>query len=576
MSKNRLSFFLIFLLILALVVPLSAQDAMGEPSVEVSDQVSLDGTVTITSAYSDGPGFVVIHIDNGSGAPGPVIGYAALNPGWNYNIPISIDTSAVTPMIFAMLHTDTGEVGVYEFGTVEGADGPVRDGAGSVITPGFNVDVIAASDQLLEGSTVTIDSVVAQADGWLVIHSDNDGAPGPVLGQTQVSAGVNQGVAVELSNDVTSVLWPMLHVDTGEIGVYEFGTVQGADGPVRVNGVVAVTPLWTVPHMRVADQVVTPGDNMDMEGTPSVVAHSVLAEVDGWLVIHSDNDGAPGPVLGQTQVSAGLNQDVVVELSGDITPVLWPMLHVDTGEVGVYEFGTVEGADGPVRVNEQVVTFPINAAPSIDFNATLDGSTLTIPSAVIDAPGWMAIHSNADGRPGPVIGNAPLRPGLNSNITISLSEEPGPLVFPMLHYDTGEAGVYEFGTVEGADGPVRVGESVVVGPANLGGEEASAPADTSSSASGACAVSAAQNVNLRTGPNTTFAAAGTLTAGQSADVAGQAQGSDGYSWWNLADGTWVRSDIVTTSGDCGSVPSVAAPEAPAAPADPTATEEASS
>jgi len=38
----------------------------------------------------------------------------------------------------------------------------------------------------------------------------------------------------------------------------------------------------------------------------------------------------------------------------------------------------------------------------------------------------------------------------------------------MLHYDTGEAGVYEFNTVEGADGPVRVGDAVIVGPINLG------------------------------------------------------------------------------------------------------------
>ena len=481
MFRKHLSFLLGCLLVLALAAPLSAQDAMDAPSVEVTNQVSLDGTVTITSAYSSGPGFIVIHIDNGEGGPGPVIGHAALNPGWNFNIPVAIDTAMATPQLFAMLHADTGEVGVYEFGTVEGADGPVRDASDAVITPGFNVDLISASDQVLEGSTVTIDTVIAQADGWLVIHSDNGGSPGPVLGQSQVSAGVNQGVTVELSGEPTQVLWPMLHVDTGAVGEYEFDTVEGADGPVRVNDRVAVTPLWTVPHMRVSAQVITPGDGMEGMGSTSVVAASVLAAEPGWLVIHSESDGGPGPVLGQAQVNPGLNENVIVELSGDITPVLWPMLHVDTGEAGVYEFGTVEGADGPVRVNDQVVTFAIPAAPSIDFNATLDGTTLTIPSAVIDAPGWLAIHSNADGSPGPVIGSAPLRPGLNTNIVVTLSQDPGEMVFPMLHYDTGEAGVYEFGTVEGADGPVRVGEAVVVGPSTLmgGGEsmEGEAPAE---------------------------------------------------------------------------------------------------
>jgi hypothetical protein len=464
MQKRTYVLILIGLLVLALVIPAAAQDMMGEPSVTVADQVSLDGTVTVASAYSDGPGFIVIHVDNGEGRPGPVAGYAALNPGWNNNISVRINTSDATPMMFAMLHTDDSEIGVYEFGAVQGADGPVRDADGNVITPGFNVELIHMKDQLRADNTVTAAVVITQQDGWLVFHSDADGRPGPVLGHAPVSAGASADVVVALEGDITPVVWPMLHVDTGEIGVYEFGAVQGADGPVRLGDVVATTAVWTVPHMRVPDQIVTLGDGMEMMDTPMVIADSVLAEVDGWLVIHSDADGRPGPVLGYAPVSAGLNENVAVELAGEITPVVWPMLHVDTGEAGVYEFGTVQGADGPVRVNDEVLTFPINAAPSISFSGTLDGDVLTIDSALIDAPGWLAIHSGADGSPGPVIGHAPLRPGLNTSIAVMLTEDPGDLVFPMLHYDTGEAGVYEFGTVQGVDGPVRVGGAVVVGP----------------------------------------------------------------------------------------------------------------
>ena len=683
------------LFVVVLAVPAAAQDMMGEPSVEVADQVSLDGTVTIASAYSAGPGFVVIHIDN-EGGPGPVIGNAALNPGWNYNIPVSIDTSMATPVLFAMLHTDTGEVGVYEFGTVEGADGPVRDASDNVITPSFNVDLIAAADQALDGSSVSVGTVIAQADGWLVIHAGDAESFGAVLGQTQVSAGVNTNVVVELSGDITPVLWPMLHVDTGETGVYEFGTVEGADGPVVVNGAVATGPIWTVPYIRMADQIAVHGAGMEMDTAAVVVADSVLAEVDGWLVIHAGDAESFGAVLGQTQVSAGLNEDVAVELSGDITPILWPMLHVDTGEAGVYEFGTVEGADGPVVVNDAVVTFPISAAPSIDFSGSLEGDVLTVNSALIDAPGWLAIHSNNDGAPGPVISFAPLRTGLNTNISVTLSEAPGDLVFPMLHYDTGEAGVYEFGTVEGADGPVRVGEDVVVGPFDLSGmmtedmgEEVvedmtpsidftgsfdgttltvasavidapgwlaihdnadggpgpvigfaplavgvntnvqvvldSAPsADTifpmlhydtgeagvyefgtvegadgpvrvgedvvvgpfdlsggtaDSAASGCTVASGNQTINLRDGAGTNFNAVGSLEAGQTADAVGQAQGADGFVWFNLSTGAWVRSDVIVSEGPCDSLPVVASPDAPAAPvapAEPAATEEASS
>ena len=47
-----------------------------------------------------------------------------------------------------------------------------------------------------------------------------------------------------------------------------------------------------------------------------------------------------------------------------------------------------------------------------------------------------------------------------------------------------------------------------------------------------CSVSAAQKVNLRVGPGTSFAVGGTLAAGQSADADGQAQGSDGKTWYH--------------------------------------------
>jgi hypothetical protein len=73
-----------------------------------------------------------------------------------------------------------------------------------------------------------------------------------------------------------------------------------------------------------------------------------------------------------------------------------------------------------------------------------------------------------------VIGTHPLLAGLNTDVEVEIdAAQAGEQVFPMLHYDTGEMGVYEFGEVEGADGPVRVGENVVVAPLSLTGEAAS-------------------------------------------------------------------------------------------------------
>ena len=452
MRTIRLLFVLILIGLISTVI---VADNHATPSVSVSDQVSLNGAVVIDEVVSAGPAFVVIHIDN-EGAPGPVIGFRQVNHGTSQNVSIPIDTNAATTTLYAMLHEDTGEAGVYEFGTVEGADGPVRVDE-QVVTPSFNVEIMRAYDQLISDNTVSIASVVTAQDGFVVIHADNDGAPGPVLGSAPVSAGANADVSVELEGDVTGILFPMLHVDTGEAGVYDFGTVEGADGPVIVDGTVAVFPITThEPSMRIADQIVT----------DSLIAESVVSDGPGWLVVHADNEGSPGPVIGSAAVESGTNLDVVVELDAEaVTPILFPMLHVDTGTEGEYEFGTVEGADGPAMTEDGVLVFPINAAPSIHYSGSIDGSIIVVDGALIDGPGWLVIHADNEGAPGAVLGAAPLASGLNTHIAVEIeSEDAIETVFPMLHVDTGEAGVYEFGTVEGADGPVRVGENVVVGP----------------------------------------------------------------------------------------------------------------
>jgi len=61
--------------------------------------------------------------------------------------------------------------------------------------------------------------------------------------------------------------------------------------------------------------------------------------------------GKPGKVLGNTAVKKGESNNVVIKLSEDV-PVggkLWPMLHIDAGAIGTYEF---PGPDAPVIVED--------------------------------------------------------------------------------------------------------------------------------------------------------------------------------------------------------------------------------
>jgi len=440
------------------------------PQVIVEDQVSTDGTVTIAQVNSAAEGFLVVHADD-DGSFGAVIGHSPLHAGANYNVVVDIDTSMATSTLYAMLHEDTGEMGVYEFGEVEGADGPVAVD-GEVVTPTFTAEIVDVSDQMVDGS-VMVNAVTVSQDGFVVIHAGDAESFGAVIGFAPVSAGTTTDLTVELDGDATSVIWPMLHVDTGEAGEYEFGTVDGADGPVAIDGAVATMPIWTVPHMRVSDQIVLHGDGMEMmeDMAATVTFDSVLSDGPGFAVVHvatNADDGSLtfGEVIGVTALEDGLNEDVVVELTGAATPILFPMQHVDTDAIGEYEFGTVEGADGPVVNDGQVEVKAINAAPSIAYNGTIDGNVVTIDSATIDAPGWLVIHAdNGEGSFGAVLGQAQIGTGTTNNITITLAEDGmTDTLYPMLHYDTGEAGEYEFGMVEGADGPVTVNGNVVFAP----------------------------------------------------------------------------------------------------------------
>lgn len=74
-----------------------------------------------------------------------------------------------------------------------------------------------------------------------------------------------------------------------------------------------------------------------------------------------------------------------------------------------------------------------------------------------------------------------------------------------------------------------------------------APADTSAVS---CSLTANSNANLRTGPGTTFDRAGTVSSGETVQADGQSQPGDGFTWYRLTTGAWVRADLVSAVAEC--------------------------
>ena len=76
-----------------------------------------------------------------------------------------------------------------------------------------------------------------------------------------------------------------------------------------------------------------------------------------------------------------------------------------------------------------------------------DGTTIVVASVTLPAPGFIAIHGDAEGSPGPVVGHSDLLPaGDSTDVTVTLDEplaESGTL-WPMVHIDFNDNGEYEF------------------------------------------------------------------------------------------------------------------------------------
>lgn len=118
----------------------SAAAVAAEPMVDVMNQsASAQGVVTVPAVNLSENGFLVIHESNAMGkpvAPGSV-GFVRLKAGEHKNVSVILQRP-VKPgeKLFAMLHHDTGKMGVYEFGPGStNVDQPVATNGSVVIKP---------------------------------------------------------------------------------------------------------------------------------------------------------------------------------------------------------------------------------------------------------------------------------------------------------------------------------------------------------------------------------------------------------------------------------------------------------
>jgi predicted lipoprotein with Yx(FWY)xxD motif/polyisoprenoid-binding protein YceI len=142
-----------------------------QPSVLVKDQELLDEKIVVAEANSDGPGWLVIHAQ-ADGKPGPILGYSALSGGTHKDISIEINSDGVTDKLYAMLHTDGGEIGVFEF--PGGPDVPVTVND-QVVTPAFKLlKAETPSNLLLLSENEELGTFLTGPQGMTLYRFTND------------------------------------------------------------------------------------------------------------------------------------------------------------------------------------------------------------------------------------------------------------------------------------------------------------------------------------------------------------------------------------------------------------------
>lgn len=233
---------------------------------------------------------------------------------------------------------------------MEATTDPYASSGGDAMSTTASVEI---SDQAIEDGTVTVAKVNAAVDGWLVIHIEADGKPGPVIGYVQVPAGESTDVKVTIDPAMaTTKMFAMLHIDAGVAGTYEF---PGDDVPVK-DGEMIVMQAFNQVEAMMSTPAVVANEQSIVDGTVTIA--SAYMSVPGWLVIHIEADGKPGPVIGYVALPAGETKDIKVTIdAAQATPKLFAMLHIDAGVAGTYEF---PGDDAPVKDGEMIVMVPFN------------------------------------------------------------------------------------------------------------------------------------------------------------------------------------------------------------------------
>lgn len=408
------------------------------PRAEIDDQtLAEDGELTAARVALPGPGWLVIFSDD-DGQPGEVLGQTPLAGGVHDDVSVTVDPLAATSTLHARLHLDAGAEGVFEFPGEDEAY-PGEPGTTFEVESQLPRPVVEAADQPVgEDNLVTLARVELLEPGWALIHADEDGQAGAVIGRIRLEAGVHENVSLTIDRRwATPTLYAVLHEDDGETGLLEY---PEGDLPLLVNGEAVVAPFAAVypPDILVYDQPIVDG---------AVVINRVISNGPGWVAVYFDQDGQPGLIIGSAPLVDGLNENVRVELiESAATPLLYARLHQDTEPGDDFNY---PAADPVVLYEERMPRAAAfrtdNGAQAIVHDQPVVDDGVTVQLVITPVNTWVAIHADSDGQAGIQLGRTFVPAGVNHHIVVFLDPPPTgeAILHLVLYQDLGEPETFE-------------------------------------------------------------------------------------------------------------------------------------
>lgn len=230
------------------------------------------------------------------------------------------------------------------------------------VTSAENAQLEIAAEQLGTDELV-VDRVLTPGDAWIVVHADDNGKPGMRIGLAHVDKGESTDVRVALEDVTTAKVIVAVHADRGKAGEFDFDMMNPTMSPDRPYFVdrAELALVVTVREFGVKTGDGTAAIEVADQGASAgtLTIDRALAPTDAWIVVHLDDEGAPGQRVGLLRIPAGETLNAIVELEPlPLTEKVFVAIHADRGEAGVFEFdmmNTINSADQPFFVDDEEV-----------------------------------------------------------------------------------------------------------------------------------------------------------------------------------------------------------------------------